>query len=261
MTSTYGFRIVPLVVGWLTIQTSTFYPPALPDEVLEAPVTMWLVEWGEHLLLFDTGATPPEVAHTMGHRHYRRSPDEAPVTKLRACLGISPDDIEVVVLSHLHWDHAANWTYFERAQIVVQADEVCYALHPEPRQWTYFDYVAGPSPCVVSDRFSQVRGATLLPGYPGLTLLPLPGHTPGSQGLLLEMEDRRVILPGDTVPLQRNWQAKPPVINGISWNDSAFHETLRALEAQDAVVLPSHDPVVAAYDGVDLLEVLKSGEF
>ncbi len=246
-------RLVPLVVGWLTINTATFYPPAAPDDVLQCPMFMWLIEWDNSLLLFDTGGTPPEIAHAMRHTHYRRLPQEAPVVKLRERLGIDPGDIDMVILSHLHWDHAANWMMFPRAEVLVQAQEVRYALQPEPAHRKYFDYLAHPAEYIVGERFTQVRGSLPLPGHKGLQILALPGHTPGSQGLLLEEGDRRIILAGDTVPLSINWQAVPPVPNGIASNAEQFRQTLVDLAAWQAIVLPSHEPALAKYDGSNIL--------
>ncbi|HVB72636.1 MAG TPA: N-acyl homoserine lactonase family protein [Ktedonobacteraceae bacterium] len=246
-------RLIPLVVGWLSINTNTFYPPAPPEEIMHCPVLIWLIEWDTRLILFDTGGTAPEVAYRTGHAHYQRSAAEAPQTKLREQLGIDPADVDLVILSHLHWDHAANWSMFPRATILVQSEEVRFALAPEPSHQKYFDYHAHPAGYIVADRFTQVQGTMPLADAAGLQLIPLPGHTPGSQGLLLDDGTRRFILAGDAVPLYRNWQTIPPVPNGIACNMQQFRQTLTNLEGWKAIVFPSHEPALARFDGKDIL--------
>jgi N-acyl homoserine lactone hydrolase len=245
-------RLIPLVVGWLTVNTTTFFPPAPPEERMQCPVLIWLIEWDGHLLLFDTGGTSPEVAHTTGHPHYRRSLSEEPWAKLQHQCGIHPDDIEIIILSHLHWDHAANWKMFPRASILVQAVEVQCALAPKPTHRQYFDFFSQPAAYIQPERFTQVQGAVPIDGVQGLHLVALPGHTPGSQGLLLDDGKRRLMLAGDTVPLYRNWQSDPPIPNGIADDVRQFHRTLHDLAQYEAIVFPSHEPAIAACDGKDI---------
>jgi glyoxylase-like metal-dependent hydrolase (beta-lactamase superfamily II) len=121
--------------------------------------------------------------------------------------GYSPDDIAIVIDTHLHFDHAGGNTYrdergdvrlsFPRARYVVQGGEYHYATHTNER--TAASYFA-PNfvPVFEAGRFDLVDGEREI--VPGITVLPTPGHTPFHQSLLLESGGARAIVLGDLVP-------------------------------------------------------------
>ncbi|MFJ3838278.1 MBL fold metallo-hydrolase [Streptomyces sp. NPDC054904] len=113
--------------------------------------------------------------------------------------GIAPGDVETVVLTHLHEDHA-GWTlgpdgepFFPEARYVVQRVEVESLDPADPvRDWAV-------TPLRAAGRLHEVDGEHRL--APGLTLLPTPGHTPGHQSVLVEQGDgaRDVLVTGDVL--------------------------------------------------------------
>ena len=243
-------RLTPLVVGHLSVDVHTFFPKAPAGSSMEAPVVMWVLQHEGGTLLFDTGGSDVRHAHRMGHRHYRRAPSEEPVEKLRA-IGVRPGDVDTVVLSHLHWDHASNWRLFERADILVAAAEVAYAARPDPGHQVYFDFRSGPAPYWDPERFHLAEGEQTLTSRGDVRLVPLPGHTPGSQGLLIASPVGPVLLPGDAVPLRENLRA-PPTPNGIAVDHAALQRTLDGL-GPEWTVFPSHEPSLEPFDRKNIL--------
>jgi glyoxylase-like metal-dependent hydrolase (beta-lactamase superfamily II) len=124
-----------------------------------------------------------------------------------ATIGISPDKVAMVIDSHLHFDHAGGNTYrdkggdirlsFPNARYVVQAGEYHYATHTNERTaGSYFDdnFV----PVEAAGRFDFVRGEREI--VPGMTVIPVPGHTPHLQGILIESRGDKAFFVTDLVP-------------------------------------------------------------
>lgn len=247
-------QIYPLLAGWVDNDVCTFDPGAQPSP-LRAPVLFWVIAAGGLTVVFDTGPSDPRLAARRGRTNYRRNGEEEPLTQLLS-IGAQPGDVDAVVLSHLHWDHAGNWQLFPRAQIYVQAAELAYAAAPEQAHRRYFDTVADPPAAMPDAAVSAVNGASLVLGDPRLQLVPLPGHTPGSQGLLVCTGSSRILLAGDTVPLLRNLAGPQPRANGIATDKAMAQATIEKTPDLATDVLPSHDPMLTGYCGHDVVPYL-----
>jgi len=105
-------------------------------------------------------------------------------------LGLTPADIDTVVLSHLHWDTATNADLFRSAAIVVHARELAYAENPAAHDWATPPYMAR---ALRKLRLEPVSEECEIAA--GVRIVELPGHTPGSIGLLVGRE----LLAGDAV--------------------------------------------------------------
>jgi glyoxylase-like metal-dependent hydrolase (beta-lactamase superfamily II) len=113
-------------------------------------------------------------------------------------LGVEPESIDVVIMTHLHFDHAGGAVrkggqlVFPRARHVVQEAELHAATHAHERnRASYLDENIGP----LHDRLEPVRGAAEI--VPGVRVIPTPGHTPGHQSVLIAEE---ALFLGDVVP-------------------------------------------------------------
>src|SRR5439155_23294048 len=99
------------------------------DELIDIPVWSALLRTPEGLIVFDTGLHPVHVERpdaTYGANPKMRvtmTGDDAIVARL-ARLGVKPDDVAIVVNSHLHFDHAGNNRAFPNATSVVQGDQL-----------------------------------------------------------------------------------------------------------------------------------------
>lgn len=119
-----------------------------------------------------------------------------------AAAGIAPDDVDTVVLSHLHEDHY-GWSVapggapaFPRARYVVQAAELA-ALAPGDAATTY-----AVAPLRAAGRLHVVDGGTRLAAHRSggaVTLVPTPGHTPGHQSVVVDGGRRQIVIAGDVV--------------------------------------------------------------
>lgn len=125
---------------------------------------------------------------------------------LRA-LGHAPEDVRLVVNTHLHFDHAGGNTYrdaagalhpsFPNARYVVQRGEYHYATHPNERTAASYlppNYV----PLAEQGLVDEVVGEAEV--LPGLSVLPTPGHTPFHQSVLVRDDGETLCFLGDLVP-------------------------------------------------------------
>ncbi|MDP2270105.1 MAG: N-acyl homoserine lactonase family protein [Archangium sp.] len=213
--------------------------------VIEAPVLAWLVETRQGRLLYDVGCDWKKLEDaTLRERHYagfvfgppRMTPEQR-LPALLGSLGLTPLDVDLVVLSHLHFDHAGGLGEVAHAEVHVQRAER-QAASEGTDSACFEDEVGGPY------RWVEREG-----GYSpmeGVTVIPSPGHTAGHVSLLLEREvGAPVVLCGDAADLEENLVDE--VAPGLCWRDdpSLALESLRGLKrvARDtgAELWPNHD--------------------
>jgi glyoxylase-like metal-dependent hydrolase (beta-lactamase superfamily II) len=122
-------------------------------------------------------------------------------------LGVNPGEIVLMIDTHLHFDHAGGNTFvnaegtiaptFPNARYVVQRGEYEWATHTNER--TAASYFAHNfEPVVAAGLFDFANGETEV--WPGIRLIPTPGHTPHHQSILLESDGAKVFYPADLSP-------------------------------------------------------------
>jgi glyoxylase-like metal-dependent hydrolase (beta-lactamase superfamily II) len=229
-----------------------------PDERNRIPLAMrcLLVEHELGPVLIDTGAGNKEDAkfHDIyGVQNAGADGRTRLEDGLRAA-GFSPDDVVLVINTHLHFDHAGGNTWrdaggalrpaFPKARYVVQAGEYQYATHTNERTAaSYFPHNFVP----IAERglFDFVEGDREL--APGLRLVQTPGHTPHHQGVLLESRGERAFYIADLAPTTAHLPL--PWIMGYDVEPLVTLETkrrvLRQAVEEDWLVVFEHDPKTA----------------
>lgn len=217
-------------------------------ETRDLPLIMFVILGASSPVVVDTGGgTPAYVAEKHGYR-IRQSSDQLPEAALMA-LGVDPREVQVVVNSHLHWDHSSNNHLFPNARIVVQRAELEYAISPAPVHAKPYEQLAGSVPHWLSEesRFDVVEGD--VPLERGVSVVHLPGHSPGSQGVLVESAGKRFLIAGDCVGSYENWSGDAHVDHIPSGSFTSlidYTSSFERIEALDCIVIPSHDPAVVA---------------
>ena len=122
-------RIYPLYLGRITRTIAAFCHSAAPGKVGDLPLIGWYIEGSDKKILVDTGGGDPSLA-TERWLPYRRENDQSIENALRK-IGVQCDDIDIVIATHLHWDHTGCNSLFSHAKIIVQERELSYARRPE----------------------------------------------------------------------------------------------------------------------------------
>jgi glyoxylase-like metal-dependent hydrolase (beta-lactamase superfamily II) len=208
------------------------------------PMIMFVIIGGEHPIMVDTGT--PDAAFVREHFQYgtfERPDGEDPRTVL-ANAGVDPADVRHVVFTHLHWDHCSNVELFPNATFTVQDRELRYAVKPIPLHYRAYQHLPGTQPPWLSvlNRVNPVQGTVEI--APGVSTVHLPGHTPGSQGVLVETGAGRYLIAGDNLDSYDNWTgdaSTPHIPSGAFSNLIEYTETFGKIEALECEPIPSHD--------------------
>jgi glyoxylase-like metal-dependent hydrolase (beta-lactamase superfamily II) len=207
-----------------------------------------LVETPAERVLVETGngdKFSPKLKDIYGINHDRAIGDA-----LRE-VGLHPDAIDVVVMSHLHFDHSGGTTrrgaggavepVFRNARHIVQAREWEDATHPHERNRASY-LPENILPLQENDMLEIVEGETEI--APGVWVVPTPGHTAGHQSVLLgDPDGPRAVFLGDVAPTAVH--TRLPFVMGYDLEPARTVETKRALFNRaiedDWIVLWGHD--------------------
>lgn len=210
------------------------------------PVTLhyyvWAVLGGPHPVVVDVGAHEAEAA-ARGLRGY-----VSPAAAL-ARVGVRADEVPLVLITHLHWDHWAGHGGFPAAEFWIQREEVAFWTGPAARHPVY-QQSASPDALAELVRLNYAGRVRLLEGdrevLPGLRVHRLGGHTAGLQVVSVETARGRVILTSDASHFYRNLERRQPVqiFTNLPEMLAAF-ETIEALAGPARLVVAGHDPAVA----------------
>jgi N-acyl homoserine lactone hydrolase len=226
--------------GFMGVERSVLFYGEYSGERVQIPITCWLVRTTEAVILFDTGVSPRAVPGLVrGDPLARFTDDDLLVHRLDA-LGLQAGDVDLVVISHLHYDHAGGAALFPKSELVVQRDEFSYAHHPAPFFAPFYYRKNFDLP---GARWRLLDGDTEL--VAGVTVLRTDGHTPGHQSLVVELpETGPVVLAGDCVYWQEHLDGER--VPGVVWNPTLAFHSIRRLKTLARLVggrvFPSHDP-------------------
>jgi glyoxylase-like metal-dependent hydrolase (beta-lactamase superfamily II) len=241
------FRICSLKIGELYLPHG--------EGIMRDPVYCWLVRNGSVNILVDSGMPDLDQVRTrlkvggQGGGH-------AALHAALAAEGLSPSDIDFVVPTHLHFDHAANLDLFPDACVVVQRDELFHAIDPTPTQRIYYWRE------VVIELINRRRPKQLrlidgdLAFMDGVTLLKVPAHTPGMHVPIVTTAAGKAALVSDLGDHYRYWYPDDPRAsrNPMRFMAGAFlpgsirSESERQWSAMMQRILDHADIVVPAHD-------------
>jgi N-acyl homoserine lactone hydrolase len=227
--------------GFIGVERSLLFYGNFSGERVQIPVTCYLIRTSDAVILFDTGLSPRAVPGLVRTDPLARFTEEDLLVHRLDVLGIEADHVDLVVLSHLHYDHAGGAQLFAKSELVVQRDEYSYAHYPAPFLASFYYRKNFDLP---GYRWRLLDGDTEL--VPGVAVRRSDGHTPGHQSLLVELsETGPVVLAGDCVYWQEHLDHEQ--VPGVVWNPTHALHSIKRLKTLARLVggrvFPSHDPV------------------
>lgn len=157
--------------------------------------------------------------------------------------GAAPEEIDVVILTHLHYDHCFNLALFPKAKVYVQKKELAHALAPMPcerRIYSLLKECGKPGWLDGVGRFEAVDGDAEI--MPGVRVILTPGHSPGSQSVVVETNEGSYVMTGDYIPIMDNFEKCIP--NTIHNSLRQWYESYDKIKQLNARLLPGHDMCV-----------------
>jgi N-acyl homoserine lactone hydrolase len=217
------------------------------DQIIEAPILAYLIETDNGRILYDVGCDYRKIADPVQRARYYESgvfafgaPEMRDDQRIGAHLermGLTPADLDVVFIGHLHFDHAGGLCDVAGCDIHVQAEELDAANSNE-------------DPAYFADDFSGAYNLRITRGeyelVPGVRAVASPGHTAGHMSLFIELpKGRPVLLTGDAADLTENLERE--IAPGLCWREredlalESIRKLKRVAKEERAELWPNHD--------------------
>ena len=225
------------------------------------PIYAFAIEHPEGVIVVDTGetagASQPRYFPRWhpGVRAFREwvEPEQEIGPQLER-LGISPGHVRWLVMTHLHTDHTGGLHHFPETEILVTRTELEFASGLRGRLRGYVANTHWPAwfrPTLLElepEPLGPFPQSLRLTDAGDVTLVPVPGHTPGQIGVLVDEGDQTVFLAGDSSYTQDLMLRGK--VDGVGADDNAerlTHERIRAYATLNPTVyLVAHDPETGA---------------
>lgn len=210
-----------------------------PARKLDIAMAVWLLKGpGGKNVLVDTGFYRPELLNKWTVKGFITVPEAL------AKVGLRPQDISDVIITHMHWDHAGGVDLFPDARVWIQKDEWSFYSDPKNQK-------AGISAAdVAALRAIQERGRlTLVAGdaevIPGVTVYLGGKHTYGAQYVGVTTAAGTVVVASDAVYLYENLEKGLPIAQTLDAQANLeAQRRMMTLASSPRLIVPGHDPDV-----------------
>ena len=215
-----AIKLWPLLTGTHRYEKTVSTRNRGHGEYIEAPILAYLIEAPNGRILYDVGCDYRKVADPALRAKFfdpmrplfdhPTMQDEQRIPRYLTRLGLTPADIDVVFIGHLHFDHAGGICDLPGCEVHLHADELAAAR-------TGLDDGVFPDELADADRWRLQTGEYTV--TTGVQAIASPGHTAGHMSLLIELpKGRPVILCGDAADLTENLEDE--IAPGYSWQDN-----------------------------------------
>jgi len=225
------------------------------DEWLTFDFHVFLLRDGDTVVLLDSGMDDPAplndaISADLGeHACITHLADGGPIAPLLARHGLTPADVDLVALTHLHDDHAGNLPLFPGARVALgrrgwEAHLARRESHPALVAAPAFGTraIAALDAAADDGRLVLVEdGAEAVPGLAGRTI---GGHTDDSTGWVVDSTAGHLVVPGDTIWTWENLHRDVPV--GSHVDVPACLDAMAWARGAGDGLLPSHDPLIGS---------------
>jgi glyoxylase-like metal-dependent hydrolase (beta-lactamase superfamily II) len=227
-----GYDVASLVQG------------ADPKRKLDLAMTFWVLKSpGGKTILVDAGFYRPEILKRTDVADYTR-PDKA-LEKI----GIKPEEVTDVIITHMHWDHADGVDLFPKAQVWIQKEEYAYTAGAKRKVAASDDgTLPGHYLALINlnkdGRVHQVDGDAKEIA-PGVTVYTGGKHTFGSQYVGVNTRAGLMVVASDNLYLYENLDKHVPIAQTVDAKSNlAAQDRMKKLASSLRLIIPSHDPEV-----------------
>lgn len=234
------YRVTAVKLGNIRLDKSFMTFQSGSGTLVDVPVWGAAVEGNGLKILVDTGVSTPERWSHMGPVWHEQ--DETLDAAL-AQLGWGVNDIDIVINSHLHWDHSDNNWRLPNARFYVSLAEWEYAKDPTEGQKKL--YVADFNKAPLSVMNYVLVNQDLFEVVPGIKTIETPGHSAGHQSILINTAEGLLCVAGDAACFMENLTTPTPP-GGLTSAVQAFASIEKMRRAADRIFM-NHDPQLKKY--------------
>lgn len=213
----------------------------------EITSSCYLIRNGDRFLLWDTGVSAEMKAKPAENAAQRITLSKTIVEQL-AEIGVRPEQIETIGISHFHFDHMGQAASFPKAKLVMGAGDLdeLRATSPDPRLQVDLvkPWLAKGSNAVAA------RGDVDIFHDGRVIMLNLPGHTPGHRGLLVKLASGNVLLTGDLYHFTEQVAHK-----GVPPFNTNRADTLASMDRFDKLAKNLNAKVIIQHEKADIAKL------
>lgn len=201
---------------------------------------VWYIEGPKQKILVDAGSQAGKFTGGAGSIMFPEGRME-PIQTLKeglAKVGLKPEDIDIIIFTHLHEDHVQLAHKYPKARMIVQKAELEFARNPHPiQQFTYHPEM------LESLEFETIEGDKKI--VDGVSVMLTPGHSGAGQSIIVETAKGKAVIAG-LCSVRRNFEPPPelkvPVIpTGILIDPIKCYESLLKIKKMADIIIPLHD--------------------
>jgi len=242
------YKIHPIVMGTKVFDKSMMTYQYGYGETYTIPIYCWYLEGGDQKILVDTGEMKPiqseDREKNIGGKIYTF---EEGLSRW----GLKPEDIDVVIHTHLHNDHCENDYKCVNAVFYVHEKELERIHEPHPLDFRYLeDYILDVEE---NGQIRKISGDTEI--LPGIEVMHTPAHTEGGLTVLVETAAGKAAITGFCViqenlfpPKQITAMEMEVIPPGTHVNSYEAYDVLVRVKSMAQILLPLHEPRFAAIE-------------
>ncbi len=194
---------------------------------------------GIHKVIVDTGIRDLET-YRLAEPGVEQEEDEQIVNAVKKIMGWNPEEVDIVINTHLHCDHSGGNSQFPSAKFYVQQTEWEEAFNPIAPEAPFYDQACFDKSALSYFRWEFLKGDTEI--LQGLRVITTPGHTRGHQSVLFDTKDGVICVSGDicNVAENVNGNLEPNIIVDVA----ATYESFKKIRQAAHYILPGHEPAI-----------------
>jgi len=216
--------------------------PAGPKRLV---ASCYLIRHGADYMLWDTGLPAGLVGHPNSNPAMTASLDASIVDQLRR-IGVRPEQVTIVGISHYHFDHTGQAASFPHARLIMGAGDLAALRGDQPgiERAPLAPWLGG------GGQVTEANGDHDVFGDGNVVMLNLPGHTPGHRGLLVRLASGPVLLSGDIYHFTEQVARR-----GVPPFNTSRAETLASMDRFDRLGRNLHANVIIQHEPADVAKL------
>jgi len=243
-------RLYVLECGYMDMSGWPYFEEmyGVPHNAVEIPAQVnpcFLILNGDRSLIWDGGLPDHTPVSPSPGPHGVIVSMPVKLNDQLAAIGISPETINYFALSHLHFDHLGNWNYFKTSQVIVQ--ELEWKAANSKNQKDQLGYDTNITESLASlDNLLFINGDYDVFGDGSVMLISAPGHTSGSQFIVIKLRDfGPVIISGDVIHFREELEhgVVPKFNIDAEESRNSIQKIVDYAEKLDGELWIQHDPV------------------